>query len=298
MVSSFYTLVYYTSAVRKATGVFSQPGLDVDPIAFVLSHPGELVSKMGWQLSRELLNVLEGGLGWQRDFASSLCAFLFLVALLVPPSGEDPSRRRFRLLVGASVVTTFVVGSAFHLRWRHAYAFLPVALLLAAESLVRLVSPERAARGFVRALLLVVVAAYGAGPIVYSVRKEAPLLAERNRAYRQLATFVRDATPEDAVVLMDVSGGRFNPLANAIAWYGERTVVQYAPTAMAAPLIRDARRPLFGLLVRPEGTGGAFHDGVSPEARVDRAAGFETVSDWSGTLGEARLLRWSSQTPR
>jgi hypothetical protein len=282
--TSSYSLVFHTAAIPKMSAVYDQGRYDFDPTSYALAHPGEIASKAVWQLSRETQHLLRGGVS-SSEFASSVLVFLFLLALLAPPGDESLEQRRFRWLAGALVATALVVGSVFHLRWRHLYVFLPVMVLFAANLLTRLAGSRPAARRRFLAATLLLLAAFGAGFVAESAGQEGAALRERDRFYRELAGFLRKQTSPDAVVLLEGAGGPFFPVSNALAWYSERLFLQYDGYSLTSPAIRGTARPVYGLLVR---------EGDAAPARppqITNNRGFVPVATWTGPGGNAILFR-------
>src|SRR5262249_22478770 len=153
-----------------------------------------------------------------------------------------------------------------------------------------------AGRRVVRAGVALLVRAEEAGPVVRSVQVEAETLAKRNRFYRQLGDFVTANTPADAIVLLDALP-RFNPSGSALAWYAERTVLQYSPWTVGSGLVRQAARPVFGLRLRGAAEPDAASAGEDDPADDDRLAdgpAFTRLAEWSGTEGDAVLYRFTA----
>ncbi|MGE5141327.1 MAG: glycosyltransferase family 39 protein, partial [Rudaea sp.] len=118
-VNSVYSLVWYTSAISgKSQEIFSQPGLNVDPLRFIATHPAELVNKMQYQLSRTADHLLTGVIypdNWQDAFI----ILLFVLSLIAPYKGESQRQQVFRWLVVILILTALIVGSVLNIRWRH-----------------------------------------------------------------------------------------------------------------------------------------------------------------------------------
>jgi 4-amino-4-deoxy-L-arabinose transferase-like glycosyltransferase len=274
-------LLHLTSGMEgKTAHRLWSPGGDVDPLAFAVAHPEEIAGKVLPQLTETAGHFLDGGLSWQRDWTSSAYLLLFVVAVAVRAPEETREGRHLRWLVLAGFLTALLVGSLFFLRWRHLYCFLPVMILWASALLVR------ATRGARRLLPLTLAAgvliAYGINPLLASVGPEDGH-RDRNRFFRNLASFVRENTPKDALVFLDASAaGGFSGIGNALAWYSERVVVQYHELTVAG-LGRTSTRPVFAVRVdtgmRPGGP-----TGLAQDPRFHRRA------EWSGNVGEASLF--------
>jgi len=275
-VASAYMPVFYTSAIEgKSKTLFSQPGLDVDPVRFLLEHPGELWWKVRYQLDDTVSRLVSGG-GLKGNWADAIQIFLFLFGALAAPASETPRQRRFRWLVYALVLMALAAGSLFHLRWRHLYGFLPIVMLYNAELVNRLGGPGvaglRACAGFVVLLL-----AFGMARVWLVDRS--PGDSERvshERYHDALAKFIARKTPADAVVLVRVDGlGELR----ALGWYSGRQIVELSDYTLAK--LRDVRQPLYVMLAsdRPPGMGSA----------LEAPPGFAQLKRWESDMGNGVL---------
>jgi 4-amino-4-deoxy-L-arabinose transferase-like glycosyltransferase len=247
------SLVHHTRAIPgKASNHFSEPPQRIDALEYALEHPDEMGEKIRWQLSRELWTLLRGGLLPRGDSLSPVVFFLFLFALLVPPRDESAERRRVRWLVAVLIGTALLVGATFHLRWRHLYAFLPIALLFAANELTPLLADRWAGRALAGGAVLLFAAVFGLGPILdMTDESKAESRTVRVGFYRTLGRFLAENTAEDAVVLLEVGGERFNPTGNALAWHSRRTLLQWSDHTLDSKATRETQRPVYALFVQP-----------------------------------------------
>lgn len=275
-VASAYMPVFYTSAIEgKSKTLFSQPGLDVAPVRFLLEHPGELWWKVRYQLGDTVARLVSGG-GLKGNWADAIQIFLFLFGALVAPQSETRRQRRFRWLVYGLVLMALAAGSVFHLRWCHLYGFLPIVMVYNAELVNRLGGPGaaglRACAGFVALLL-----AFGMARVWLVERS--PGDSERvshERYHDALGKFMARKTPADAVVLTKVDGlGELR----ALGWYSGRQIVELSDYTLAK--LRDVRQPLYVMLAsdRPSGK----------DSALDAPPGFVQVKRWESDMGSGVL---------
>jgi hypothetical protein len=275
-VASEYMPVFYTSAIEgKSKTLFSQPGLAVDPMRFLLEHPGELWWKIRYQLDDTIALLVSGG-GLKGNWADAIQIFLFLFGALAAPPAETPRQRRFRWLVLGLVLMALAAGSLFHLRWRHLYGFLPIVMLYNAELVNRVagagVAGIRACVGFVVLLL-----AFGMARVWLVDRS--PGDSERvshERYHETLGQFIARKTPPDAVVLTRVDGlGELR----ALGWYSGRQIVELSDYTLTR--LRGIPQPLYVMLA------GAGPSGASSAS--EGPAGFAPLKRWESDMGSGVL---------
>ncbi|HVQ29029.1 MAG TPA: hypothetical protein VMV21_05590 [Vicinamibacteria bacterium] len=268
----------------KFKEVWQTTGVNVDPVRYLRTHPGELLGKMDYQIRDALTRIMTGG---ARAVAADAFFFaLVLLALLAPPK-EESGQAGARCLFAACAVTALLVGGAAFLRWRHLYVFVPVGLVYAAEVTRRLFAVE--ARGGstllrhlrIAALLLAV----GASEWLPLIPPPSELQGELDRRLRVLATFVAQNTPENAVVLVD-SKASFSLCA--LAWHQRRQYVTYSEFTFQSLESPVARRPLYVLTVVMRPRGPRPLEGLGPKGGRE----FARVARLDDPLGEvaARLL--------
>ncbi len=253
-VNSVYSLVWYTSAIQgKSQEIFSMPGLNLDPAQFMASHPGELVNKIQYNWTRTIAQLLEGGVIYPDNRADAFLILLFLLSLFAPPPRENVRDTYFRWMIYACIVTALLVGSAFNIRWRHLYGFIPIVMIYVGEFITRVIGAARAetrGRGWANALaiavLLLVLVWAGSGPILANVRPADS--AGLNHRYRQLNRLVSDNTPASALILTQAVTGPLIELQNALAWYSGRRFVEYSGFTANAYKTSNATQPIFLLV--------------------------------------------------
>ena len=268
----------------KFSQVWQTTGLDVDPVGYLRTHPGELLGKMEYQIRDALSRIMTGG---TRAVAADAFFFaLVLLGLLAPPK-EERRQAAARRLFAACALTAILVGGAAFLRWRHLYLFIPVGLVYAAEVTRRLVAVENWAGGaLLRRLrigaLLLAVAASQWLPLI---PPPSELRGELDRRLRVLALFVAQHTPEDAIVLVE-SKTPFSLCA--LAWHQRRQYVSYSDFTFQSLESSGAHRPLYVLttVMRPRGP--RPMEGMGPKGGRE----FTRVARLDDRLGEvaARLL--------
>lgn len=251
----------------------------------VLAHPDMLVRKSRAEIRRMVSSLFAGGLEPHATGAALILLFL-AVGLSGAPAEEPAHRRHFRILLLGCIGVAILVGSLFELRWRHLYGFVPAAMALVAGFLVTEVG--RAASGDLSyrirlAGVLVVAALLGVLPLCGR-----PLTLDaldRDRAYRALGLFLRQSTPESAVVLVEATP--LIPLST-LAWYGGRTYVAFSEGTLERMGPATAARPLYHLriLFRPS----EAHSPITPGP-----PSFELVAAWQDRLGYSRA--WLKRRP-
>jgi hypothetical protein len=123
--------------LTKAKDIWNTPGLNVDPVAYLASHPAELLEKMRSQITAAVSLLLAGGT--VKASADAVLVGLFVLAVLVPRR-ESRQQAVIRWLVCVCLITALLVGAAAFLRWRHLYLFLPVGLVYVAEAVDRVLA--------------------------------------------------------------------------------------------------------------------------------------------------------------
>jgi hypothetical protein len=130
------------------------------------------------------------------------------------------------------------VGAAFHLRSRHLYGFLPIAILFAAEGLGRLAEGRVGGARRAGAFIVIAAALLGAGPVLDSTGADAERWDRHHRFHRKLGAFLAHHSDPGDVVLLANPGSLFNPLGNALAWHSRRTLLEYSPFTLDSSLLR------------------------------------------------------------
>jgi hypothetical protein len=290
---SRYVLIWSTSAIPGKSGaVLSTTGVPTDPVAFILTHPGELVEKTAAHMAQTVRDLLRGGYETGDYFGDACLLLLFLLSILAPPPSEGGGERRLRRLVYASILVAFVAGSMTHIRWRHLYAFIPVALVFVAELLMRIIRqsgrpPDARGLGRVAPAYAVVafLAVLGIRPFLESA--SVPEDLGLSREYRAYARLVNENTPSDAVLLT-----RPARLMYGLSWYARDDRVFIEDGDYTRKVLASQRsRPLF-LMVAPRDTGGRGRR--PPGASVEAAPppeGFVPILRWHAEGLSAALFR-------
>lgn len=254
--NSIYALVFHTGAMPgKVMSIFSLPGLDVDPPAYLAAHPDELVSKINYQLSGTLNQLWEGGIDNQMTWVDAALIVLLLLGAVVPRRNENARQRYLRWLVYLCLVGALAAGALTQLRWRHLYGFLPTILILDADLLVFLLGAAqtrldtmttRSVRLLPVAFAIVLVVLAGLG---LAAAQRATVFGDaENRDYRGVARWLERNTPPDALVLAEQGEESFG-MQNSLAWYTGREFIEYSEfTAQTIPSKRGAQ-PMYLLLI-------------------------------------------------
>lgn len=251
-VSSMYALVFYTDVFEgKNTEIFSNIGTDLNPVQYVLTHPDQLWSKMNYQLPQTFEYLWKGGL-FEPTIVDAIEIVLFLVGALIPRRNELPRRRLFRWLIYLCIASALLLGSITHLRWRHLYGFLPVVLIFIAEFVLRLteISPTTTRLKFLFSplFIIVVVTTALAVPSALGVLRTVHNGHVLDREYRQMGRWLRQNTPDDALILIERGDASFG-MQNAMAWYGRREIAEFADFTAQYFQGQRGARPLYVLFV-------------------------------------------------
>ncbi len=249
-VSSMYALVFYTDVFEgKNTALFSNIGVDVNPAQYLITHPDQLWSKMNYQLPQTFAGLWNGGI-LQPTVVDAIEIVLFLLSAFIPRRNEPPRTRMFRWLIYLCLASALLLGSVTHVRWRHLYGFLPIVLLWIAELVLRLSNLKLARlQFFLDPKFLVpfaaLVLALPSAPAIARTFHNGQLL---DRQYRQMGRWLRQNTPDDALILIERGDASFG-MQNAMAWYGRREIAEFADfTAEYFDRVRGTR-PMYVLFV-------------------------------------------------
>jgi hypothetical protein len=249
-VSSMYALVFYTDVFEgKNTALFSNIGVDVNPAQYLITHPDQLWSKMNYQLPQTFGDLWNGGI-LEPTIVDAIEIVLFLLSAVVPRRNEEPRTRLFRWLIYLCIASALLLGSVTHVRWRHLYGFLPLALIWIAELVLKLSHTQFAPlKFFAQPKFLIPFAALVlAIPSGFAIARTFHNGQALDRQYRQMGRWLRQNTSDDALVLIERGEASFG-MQNAMAWYGRREIAEFADfTAAYFERVRGAR-PLYVMFV-------------------------------------------------
>lgn len=295
--ASIYSLVFYTNAIPgKSSSFLSLPGLDVDPVSYLATHPDQLVSKINYQLSRTLNQLWEGGIDNNMTWIDAALIVLLLVGVVVPRRNENARQRYLRWLIYICLVSALLVGSLTNLRWRHVYGFIPTILILDADLLLlllraaqtRLQGTSLRRAGFLPIALTLVLGAL-AGLSLDAAERATVIGDAENRDYRGVARWLERNTPTDAIVLAEQGDESFG-MQNSLAWYTGREFIEYSDFTTGTIPAKSGTQPLYLLLISTKAvnrrailSAPAF-DGYVEVARLDRDTLPEAVLFTRGTV--------------
>lgn len=214
------TFLYHASVADQGWYfIYDHPMLKINPVAYFVSHPDELLKKIWFQLrvpfAKETLPAL-------------LCFVPWFVPVLSPPHMRTGLPRVFGTGVIAALGLQVLLGSTSFLNFTYFYAFLPAICACVAASVFALCQTiaSGSTRGWRRSAM-VAAALYGAAPLLINVT----LLAAGRRPgtgdyhlsrsdERALSGFIRANTPRDAVLSASHSA--------LLAWDTRHTIFQYS----------------------------------------------------------------------
>ncbi len=245
----------------KAGYVWRTTGPNLDPLAYLRSHPSELLGKMYYQLNDMAARLSDGRT--PQGSADAVLLALLLLSLLAPRD-EGKVATALRWLFCACAGSALVVGAAAFIRFRHLYVFAAVACVYAAEVGVR--AFENAGRGEVgvrrlqAGALLSLIAAVG---LLSVLPRPAEVEGAFDRRMRTVASFVASNTPADAIVLVE---SRPVVSLQALAWHTRREYVWYSDFTLRAVEAADNKRPVYSLSIASPPRGERPLEGLGPGA--------------------------------
>ena len=284
-VPSMYALVFYTDVFEgKNTEIFSNVGVDINPAQYLLTHPEQLWSKIKYQLPQTFEYLWQGGLT-EPTIVDAIQIVLLLVSAALPRRNELPRQRLFRWLIYLCIASALLLGSVTHLRWRHLYGFLPVVLIFISEFVLRVTELKFArARFFLRPMVVIpVIAVLFAIPGALAIERTVGNGQLLDRHYRNMGRWLRQNTPNDAMVLIERGDASFG-MQNALAWYGKREIAELDNFTADYFSARRGARPLYVLFVmsKPE-----THENALVQAKLEH---YQKISERASSIGLDAVL--------